>query len=286
MDFTQIRRLIVAAMFSDDDLFDRLVLKGGNALELVHQVIDRGSLDIDLAMSGDFEDLADIENRIFNALRNRFDSVGYIVFDQKFGPRPRVKGPDKPATWGGYLVEFKLIARERASHPGYDLERMRREAHTLGGGDQRIFRVDISKYEFCRGKAEVEVDGYTIYVYTPEMCVLEKVRAICQQMPEYGPTAGTQHARARDFYDIHATVEMLGLDLSSPENLDLCRNIFAAKEVPISFIPAIPKTREFHRSGWDQVRLSVRREKIQDFDFYFDYVGRVVVRKLKPLWEV
>ena len=50
MDFTQIRRLVVIAMFSDDVLMERLVLKGGNALELVHRLVDRGSLDIDLSM--------------------------------------------------------------------------------------------------------------------------------------------------------------------------------------------------------------------------------------------
>ena len=115
------------------------------------------------------------------------------------------------------------------------------------------------------------------------MCVLEKVRAICQQMPEYKPSGGTQSARARDFFDIHATVERLSLDLSSPENLELCRNIFDAKEVPLSLISAIPQTREFHRQDWDRVRLSVSGD-IQDFDYYFDYVARVVVRKLKPLW--
>ncbi len=31
MDFSEIRRLVVIAMFSDDVLFDKLVLKGGNA---------------------------------------------------------------------------------------------------------------------------------------------------------------------------------------------------------------------------------------------------------------
>lgn len=283
MDLNQIRRLIVVALFSDDELFNRFVLKGGNALELIHKVINRGSLDIDLAMKDEFEDLDDIENRIFNALRDRFGAAGFIIFDETFGIRPRVLGPNKPSTWGGYLVEFKLISNEHASRLEYDRERMRREAHTIGEGNHRKFRVEISKYEFCTGKAEVDVDGFTIYVYTPEMCVLEKVRAICQQMPEYKPTSGTQCARSRDFYDIHATVEMLNLDLASTANLELCKNIFAAKEVPLSLISGISKTREFHRTDWDRVRLSVGGE-IRDFDYYFDYVAKIVVRKLQPIW--
>jgi hypothetical protein len=34
MDLDQIRRLVIISIFSDDVLVDRLVLKGGNALEI------------------------------------------------------------------------------------------------------------------------------------------------------------------------------------------------------------------------------------------------------------
>jgi hypothetical protein len=60
--------------------------------------------------------------------------------------------------------------------------------------------------------------------------VIEKLRAICQQMPEY--THRTRHSgRARDFYDIYCVVTELGIDLGSEENLELARRIFAAKQV-------------------------------------------------------
>jgi predicted nucleotidyltransferase component of viral defense system len=284
MDFTQIRRLVVIAMFSDDVLMERLVLKGGNALELVHRLIDRGSLDIDLAMQDEFEDLDDTRDRIFRALQDRLDSADFIVFDLRFGPRPRVLGPDKPPTWGGYLVEFKLISKNDAERLTHDVERMRRESHTIGPLQQRVFRIDISKYEFCQGKVEAEVDDFAIYVYTPEMCVLEKLRAICQQMSAYKPTEGTRRPRARDFFDIYAAVEQLHMDLATPENIELCRNIFAAKEVPLTLIGSIPEVREFHRPDWDRVRLATA-SKPRDFDYYFDYVAKLIVPQLKPLWE-
>ncbi|MBW2725754.1 MAG: nucleotidyl transferase AbiEii/AbiGii toxin family protein, partial [Deltaproteobacteria bacterium] len=54
MDLPQIRRLIVAALFSDDELLDLLVLKGGNALQLVHVIVDRASTDLDFSMAADF----------------------------------------------------------------------------------------------------------------------------------------------------------------------------------------------------------------------------------------
>ncbi len=284
MDFLEIRRLVVIAMFSDDVLFERLVLKGGNALELIHHVINRGSLDIDLAIQDDFEDLADTKKRIFAALHDRFDSAGFLVFDERFGPRPKVLGPDKPPTWGGYLAEFKLIAKGPASNLKQEVDRMRREAHTIGPGQLRVFRVEISKHEFCLGKRKADLDGYSIYVYTPEMCVLEKLRALCQQMPDYPHTGDTKRARARDFYDIFETIEQLGIDLGTPENLELCRNIFSAKEVPLSLLQGLADMREFHRPDWELVRLTVPGNP-REFDYYFNYILQVVLPRLKPLWE-
>ena len=40
-----IKRAAVVAMFADDDLMDILVLKGGNAMDLVHKVSSRSSVD-------------------------------------------------------------------------------------------------------------------------------------------------------------------------------------------------------------------------------------------------
>lgn len=102
-------------------------------------------------------------------------------------------------------------------------------------------------------------------------------------MPDYLPMTGTARSRARDFYDIHATIETLGLDVSTPENCALCQNIFSAKDVSVSLIAKIPGTKEFHRIGWESVSDSIVGDA-HDFDFYFNYVARVVVRKLKTLW--
>ena len=89
-----IRRTAIVAMFSDDVLMEQLVLKGGNALDLVHGLTARGSLDIDYSIEGDFDNLPEIEaRRCLRALRGRFDSVGLLVFDQKFLRRPSSPKP-------------------------------------------------------------------------------------------------------------------------------------------------------------------------------------------------
>jgi hypothetical protein len=45
-DLRQIRKALLTAVASDDVLYDLLVLKGGNALELSHRIGERASLDL------------------------------------------------------------------------------------------------------------------------------------------------------------------------------------------------------------------------------------------------
>ncbi len=269
MDFFEIRRLVITAMFSDEVLLHRFVLKGGNALELVHRVITRGSVDIDLSIAGEFQDLADTSYRILQGLRAEFEEIGHVVFDESFVAVPPSVANDGTPWWGGYRVEFKLIEKSRADALGRNLEKMRIQAQTIDPTHARIFRVDISKHEYCGGKIATDLDGRTVYVYTEEMCVIEKFRAICQQMPEYGRPS--PRPRARDFYDIYATVTKRGIDLTLPENLVLFRHIFAAKRVPLRLLRGIVATREFHRPDWHAVEDAVEG-RVLDFDFYFAFV--------------
>jgi predicted nucleotidyltransferase component of viral defense system len=200
MEFAEIRRLTIIGLFSDDTLFEQLVLKGGNAISLIYEFGGRSSLDLDFSMEKDFVDTEDAERRIFRALERKFGEHGLLLFDGKFGPRPQSARPAVP-WWGGYQFEFKLIEKSKYPKLAGDLEAVRRNAVVVGPNQERRFTVDFSKYEYCAGKVERELDDYTIYVYTPEMIVMEKLRAICQQMPEYSLNSN-KRARARDFYDI------------------------------------------------------------------------------------
>ena len=96
MDFAEIRRLVIVSIFSDDELLDRLVLKGGNAINLIYGLGSRSSLDIDCSMDGDFEIIEEAAARLERALRRRFVAVGCRVFDFKFEKRPAQDHPDAP----------------------------------------------------------------------------------------------------------------------------------------------------------------------------------------------
>jgi predicted nucleotidyltransferase component of viral defense system len=78
MDFGEIRRVAVISVFADDELMRRLVLKGGNALSLVHHIGGRTSLDVDFSLEDDFADLKETERRLVSRLTDRFDSAGHL----------------------------------------------------------------------------------------------------------------------------------------------------------------------------------------------------------------
>lgn len=283
MDMTvdEIRKIIVTAIASDEQLVGLFVFKGGNALELVHKIGQRASLDMDYSIPADFDDPDEISNRLFRALRDRFDSVGLIVFDQKFGPRPTNRVPGAP--WGGYTAEFKLISKELHRKLDGVLDDIRRQALENGPNQQRKFRIEISAFEYCEEKISVDFDDYTCFVYSIEMIAVEKLRAICQQSKGYSrrvhPTP-----RARDFYDIYAAVVDGNVDFSVSHIHELVGKIFARKEVALTLLDEIHGDREFHRGDWPSVVNAVR-VKLRQFDYYFEFV-LAEIEKLRHLWMV
>lgn len=282
MDLAEIRRLAIVAMFSDDVLLEQLVLKGGNAVNLVYEFGTRVSMDVDFSLEGDFSDIEGAKGRIFRALKGRFGAAGVVVFDESFEVRPSSTNAGPKDRWGGYEVRFKLIAADEFQGIGDDIDKARREALVIGPSQQKVFKLQISKFEYCAPKTEVQFDDYAIYVYTPWMLAVEKLRAICQQMPEYTRRVNPR-ARARDFYDIHSIAIGAMLDFSSAECQDLVVFMFDAKEVPLQLIGKIPLQREFHRPDWPSVEIAVSGD-LREFDFYFDFVV-AQTKLLKSLWE-
>jgi predicted nucleotidyltransferase component of viral defense system len=281
MDFTEIRRRTIVALFSDDVLYEQLVLKGGNAISLVYGYGSRASIDLDFSIENDFEDITDIERRIFAALEAKFGETGYTVFDRKFEAKPSQPRPESSPRWGGYQFEFKLIEKAKQAKLGGKLEDIRRNAVVIGPNQLRSFVVDLSKYERCHNKVEKAFDDYTIFVYTPEMIVIEKLRALCQQAESYKPNPH-KRARSRDFYDIHLLVTQEDIKLTSEENLALLRDIFAAKEVPVELLKDLPAQYERNRLDWASVKDTVSGFLLE-FDLYYQFTLNRAAEILKAL---
>ncbi len=284
----QAKRLALIAICSDDRLLDTLVLKGGNALQLAYGLTARASIDLDFSMEGEFapDSLEPTRTRIAHRLRQSFRSAGLDVFDIEFTERPPEVSEEFASFWGGYRVEFKVLPAARFRELAGDLSEARRQALPVGPRNRSRFRIDISKFERCVEKKRIEIDGYTVFVYTPAMIIAEKLRAICQQRPDYTTRLQKHRSeRARDFFDIHETLQHCRAELDAPAYARLIREVFEAKRVPLRLLGEISQDRELHRTGWPAVVDTTEPTvNLRSFDFYFDFVLDMC-KRLQPLWN-
>ena len=277
----QLKRIAIIALASDDELIETIVLKGGNAIDLAYQGneknVSRTSYDLDFSIEGgDFtEDESAISERIKLTLEKTFLEYGYVVMDYKFVSRPSKVRPEVADFWGGYLCTFKILGKKKYDELKESPEKQLRNAIPLKNNTSPLFEIEFSKFEYVGAKAPVKVENFTVYVYTPEMIVFEKLRAICQQLPDYKNIipSHSSRARARDFYDIHLIMEMHDIDPITPENKEMIRHVFEAKKVPLEFIKEIGKHASIHRDNWKEVEATVTAgEDLKPFYFYCDYV--------------
>ncbi|MDN3607190.1 nucleotidyl transferase AbiEii/AbiGii toxin family protein [Kaistella yonginensis] len=269
MDLDKIKKLTLRALMSDETLMHSLVLKGGNALHLVYEITNRGSIDIDFSVEREFteEEFNKMPSWMDYILNRTFREAGLFVFDIKFGEKPKAGSIPE---WKGYFIEFKIIEKEKVIALEENPEKMRRYAIKLNEQSPK-YVVDISAYEYVEGATTIEMDGVILRVYTLEMILFEKLRALCQTMPEYKEivTTANQKHRARDIYDIHLIYN------NRPLNLDpnLLIEIFAAKQVPLEFMNNLDILREYNRENWETVIASIPesdRSSLESYDYYFN----------------
>lgn len=285
--FAWVKRRTLVALFASPAFRDRLVLKGGSLLDLGFGISTRASLDLDFSIAGDFDDGFNLRAECEAVLRTAFDTLGYRVVDVTCLEVPTKVSPDLKAFWGGYRLGFKLIARTQIPADAGSAVQLRRRAAPLLPGGSTIFQIDISKHEFCEDKQDFELDGARVFGYSPELAIAEKLRAICQQMPEYRNLVKKHRAgRARDFVDIHDIREAYLVNFERPAFRDLVAGVFAAKRVPRMLLAQISNHRDDHRADFSAVQATVAAgAELEAFDFYVDYVVRAC-RGLEPLGDV
>lgn len=288
LDIIEMKKLIIKALFADDELMEMFVLKGGSALDLVYKINDRTSIDIDISMEEDFRDFDKnseiIESKIISAFEKIFDLSEYVAFDFKLTKRPFKMSEDKESYWGGYRLEFKIIEKEKYIKD--DIELTRKTALILGKNEKKTFKIDFSRFELCAGKQEASFEDFYIYVYSPLMIVNEKIRALCQQAEEYCEIINSHQRtpRARDFFDIHAVFKsaMVNDDIFySDENKDVIKQIFSLKKVPLNLISQIKDAYDYHVQDYPTLEATV--SSLEPFDYYFKFVVDKV-KGLESLW--
>lgn len=273
----KIQKLTIAALVSDETLMGSLVLKGGNALGIAYDIHIRGSLDIDFSISGDLDEFEQkkVKFQAQRLLEQEFVGENLKIFDFKFYEKPDKIAEEVKDFWGGYKLEFKVIDIDTFNNYHRDKNFLRRNAIVVNPNNSTKFTVDISKYEYIEQKKKKDIDGSLVYVYTPEMIAIEKLRALCQQISQYKKIVPsmTAKSRARDFYDIFNLVTSFNIDFRSEENIELAKNIFNSKKVPLEYISELENYKDFHAESWSSVLATIDPiEETNDFDFYFNFV--------------
>lgn len=266
----------VLAVFQDPFLSRSLVLKGGTALRMLDHERNRLSIDADFSVAGIIREESAYFSRIERALKRRFKPLGYGLLDFRYTPRPKQKKPEMPDWWRGWRCEFKLIAKEFLD---LSLEAQRRHAHMPEGSNSTVMLLEISEHEYCGAERKKTIHGIVIHGYTRELLAMEKLRAICQQHPDYKFRSSKN--RARDFYDIYILC-------SSMDEIFLrrCRKhlplVFSAKDVPLSLLKSL-WAEDFvsvQRSGFSQV-VDSTKGPLRDFDIYLEHL-RYLVMQIYP----
>lgn len=267
----KIKRLTLRALVSDEKLMYGLVLKGGNALQLVYEMTDRASLDIDFSIAGDFttDEFEFLKANFYSILNTEFEKEGLLVFDIEFIEKPKQNAVE---IWKGYQLLFKIIDADKFDPK--NMNETRKYAYKIYDNNSTKFIVEISSYEYTESKKRVDLDGAILYVYTPEMIVFEKIRALCQSIPEYQeviPTARVK-GRARDFYDIWNICRKFDIDFQSDVNRKMLLNIFNAKRVPLEFLDLLESHKDLQLQNWESVAATIPVDHNKGFEFFFNFL--------------
>ncbi len=287
LDQEDIRDTVLTSIFGNDYLYDKLTLKGGNALAL-QGVNARASQDLDFSVPHGIDlDQRTYEPIFKDSLSNGFNAKGYKVINFIFTPKPSKKNKyvqkqnslnnSSNVIWGGYHIRFGII-----EHNLYNkllqskTKNMGAHAETIAG-DKKSIEIDISKDEYTKNREKKDLNGFTIYIYTPLMIVYEKVRASCQQLPEYKVNGPKE--RSRDLFDIYeltSTNSGLLEQVTNQNNIDILIQMFTIKMVDFELLTKLDSYTEQLRSDYqNNVIPQIKTAEKPSFNFLMDYSKRL-----------
>lgn len=134
---------------------------------------------------------------------------------------------------------------------------------------------------------KIFLDGVEIYVYSPVLQVLEKIRAICQQHPDYKRSLNKN--RARDYYDIYSIVSLHKREKNFFSKLaEHFEPVFQAKEVPLELLTEGTMFDSDFTSGQELGFAAVKGSvlgDIENFSFYVEQLKLLIASILRARKE-
>jgi len=266
----------ILAIYSTPSPSKTLFLKGGSAMRLFDNLTSRLSIDADFSVHTDIENESKFFQEFKSSVSARFRKKRFDIIDFEWSRKPEKRRKEFPDWWGGWLCEFKLVSFQ---HRGKSIEIKRRNALIPDGANSSKIPVEISKHEYCGKRRTKTIQGIKIFGYPRELLVLEKIRAICQQHPDYAYRSSKN--RTRDFYDIYELTANTDEGFISRCSSQI-ENVFRAKEVPLEILASLWKDDfiDEQRPGFNEVKDTVTGE-IHDFDVYVEHL-RFFVKDIYP----
>jgi len=269
--------LIAISLANESKEFGELVLKGACAAELLYGDF-RFSQDIDYSHPDSIANPKKCKENFTEFLQDTLGERGYKILRLKWNVKPEGKfQQEAPFFWRGHQIQVDVISME-------EWEKIIKLPSSLKEKDRRFldpqnylrYRIDISEHEYTKGHEQKILEGYTIKVYTSAMIVAEKLRAICQQIPEYPQRFHKKpKPRARDFYDIYQIMQRANIHWNKSQNSEILQPMFKAKEVELESLARIKnkETKTLHSNPSELTRLKdTVTGQLREFDFYYDYV--------------
>jgi len=96
VDHNEITETVLKAIYSKEDLFKNLVLKGGQALR-IHEITSRQSQDLDFSIKEEIRFTKEKEGRMLEeTLTDTFGNKGYLVNSFNFNDKPKKRKDNLP----------------------------------------------------------------------------------------------------------------------------------------------------------------------------------------------
>lgn len=266
----------IIAIYREPMLSKQLFLKGGSAMRIFDNLTSRLSIDADFSIKNTIDEEQNFFKAIELTVNKHFQKFNYDTIDFKWERKPKTKNVNKPDWWGGWSCEFKLLLY---THREKSLTEKRRNALIPEGANSSKIIVEISEHEYCGKKRTKSINGVKINGYSRELLVLEKIRAICQQHPDYQYRLSKN--RARDFYDIYELVTDADDEFAHRCSVHI-KKVFKAKDVPLELLNVL-WNKDFidgQRRGFIEVKDTVIG-KVYDFDIYVENL-RFLVKDIYP----
>lgn len=184
-----------------------------------------------------------------------------------------------PPFWGGYKISFTIVDIEKHqdkidSQDPDNMKELSKYGEDLEDNKKKI-EIDLSYDEYVADKKSYDLEGTTIYLYSPLMLVYEKIRASCQQLEDYKLVG--DKTRARDLYDIYKILTntrqaTLREAVLNQDNFYILENIFKAKDVPLELMLKLDsKKSDLAEDYKTKVIPQISADEIEEFDYIFFY---------------